>query len=434
MLASKKGRKKLNGQYSLDDPYSVLNNSPGTPRYWQWKKYELSARLENLGAFQIFFTLSCADMRWNENFTAFLEDHKLTYEVINGLEECFVTPKGGQPVSLEQFLKEEKNKSKFEYIRKNVLSATLHFNHRVQEFIKNIVMANKDTKMPVQYYNYRVEFQMRGAGHIHGTLWLDIEKLSNVINIDNPEDREAMDDEQVDKKDSRNDSNRLQEIFDQIKEEKLGIYHETCEKNCKKCNDIATLAWFVDRFTTCTLKDPSTRHLALNVQQHKHFPQSCRKRGTNCRFGAPWFPCLKTIIQVPPRIKFQIEGEPDEELNQNFDEKIQEATEIQKSVKEVLEDADFMKEALICRHDEIEQYIYHRDLEQKITLLLERRQPIHSEHKENNKDPEVLKDYRENVDSNVSKHCDMLEHKLIECKIYHTSQKDKIPMNEIKHE
>ena len=26
-------------------------------------------QLDNLGAFEQFFTLSCADMRWNENFT-----------------------------------------------------------------------------------------------------------------------------------------------------------------------------------------------------------------------------------------------------------------------------------------------------------------------------------------------------------------------------
>ena len=32
-----------------------------------------------------------------------------------------------------------------------------------------------------------------GAGHIHGTLWLDLEKLSQVIDTTNPEGREAMD-------------------------------------------------------------------------------------------------------------------------------------------------------------------------------------------------------------------------------------------------
>ena len=60
-------------------------------------------------------------------------------------------------------LKEEENVTKYEFVRKNVLSATMHFNKRVQEFIKTIVMAKAEFhKMPVTYYNYRVEFQQRG--------------------------------------------------------------------------------------------------------------------------------------------------------------------------------------------------------------------------------------------------------------------------------
>ena len=90
-----------------------------------------------------------------------------------------------------------------------------------------------------------------------------------------------------------------------------------------------------------------------------------------------------------------------------------------------------MNEALMYRQDEIEQYLYHRDLEQKIASLLERRQPIHNAHEVEFKDTEVLKDYKENVDNNVSKHSDMFELQLIERKLYHTSERNKIPMNEI---
>ena len=67
-----KGKPNAQGQYSLDDAYSVLENTPGTPRYWQKKRYELIGKLENLGPFQLFFTLSCAEKRWNENVTTFL--------------------------------------------------------------------------------------------------------------------------------------------------------------------------------------------------------------------------------------------------------------------------------------------------------------------------------------------------------------------------
>ena len=57
-----------------------------------------------------------------------------------------------------------------------MLNATLTFNHRVKMFIKNIVMS-KGSPMPIQYYSYKVEFALRGAGHIHGVLWMDWEQL-----------------------------------------------------------------------------------------------------------------------------------------------------------------------------------------------------------------------------------------------------------------
>merc|ERR1712018_183424 len=62
----------------------------------------------------------------------------------------------------------------------------------------------------------------------------------------------------------------------------LAVMPPSCGNGCEKCAELNVLTWFVDRFITCTLKDPSTRQQALDLQQHKHFPQSCRKRGTNC--------------------------------------------------------------------------------------------------------------------------------------------------------
>ena len=42
--------------------------------------------------------------------------------------------------------------------------------------MKNIVMGDNNP-MNVQYFNYRIEFQARGAGHTHGVLWLDLEAV-----------------------------------------------------------------------------------------------------------------------------------------------------------------------------------------------------------------------------------------------------------------
>ena len=151
-----RGTKQADGKYSLNDHYSVLDNMPGTPRYWQKKKYELISRIENLGPFHLFFTLSSAEKRYNENFTTFLQEHDVRYVIENGIECCTV-----DGIPLDDFLQREENLNKHEFIRKNILTATLNFNHRVEEFIKNIVM-NKSGEFCVDYYNYRVEFQLRG--------------------------------------------------------------------------------------------------------------------------------------------------------------------------------------------------------------------------------------------------------------------------------
>ena len=58
MRGKPKGTNNGRTTYSLEDPYSVLDSSPGTPRYWQKKKFELIARLENLGPFNFFLHLA----------------------------------------------------------------------------------------------------------------------------------------------------------------------------------------------------------------------------------------------------------------------------------------------------------------------------------------------------------------------------------------
>ena len=124
-ISFKRGTKTISADggvsYSLNDPYSVLDNIKNTPKYWQKTQYELIARLENLGPFTMFFTLSCADLRWPENFTALLQDQIITYKIVDYVEQIFVGPKGNQ-VTLEDFLNQ--NLWKFDYIKQNLLNAT----------------------------------------------------------------------------------------------------------------------------------------------------------------------------------------------------------------------------------------------------------------------------------------------------------------------
>ena len=73
-LANTRGKEVIDEsgkkEYVLGDGYRVLDNIKNTPRYWKKAKYEMIAKLDNLGPFHLFFTLSCADMRLEENFGA----------------------------------------------------------------------------------------------------------------------------------------------------------------------------------------------------------------------------------------------------------------------------------------------------------------------------------------------------------------------------
>ena len=64
--------------YKLEDAYSVLDNVKCTPKFWKKAKMEMLAKIDNFGPFHWFYTLSCADMRWDENFTSILREKGYT--------------------------------------------------------------------------------------------------------------------------------------------------------------------------------------------------------------------------------------------------------------------------------------------------------------------------------------------------------------------
>ena len=53
----------------------------------------------------------------------------------------------------------------------------------MKAFISNIV-EDKNNPMHVKHWSTKVEFQGRGAGHNHGTIWVDMDKMEFTF-IDN---------------------------------------------------------------------------------------------------------------------------------------------------------------------------------------------------------------------------------------------------------
>ena len=303
--------------YSLDDPCSVFDSIKNTPRYWKKKKDELIAKLENLGPFHFFFTLSCADMRYQENFTSLLQEHKIVYEEEKGKEKAYIFFNGTK-MTVDDFLKLDT--SKHEFIRKNILTATRNFNQRVKSFIKNIVMS-KESEMCVEYYNYRVEFQLRGAGHIHGVLWVDLDHFI---------------DKQFKDPNSKISFSELKNAFKSVNNDE-----SPSPEHCQMLQD------FSDLFISVSLKTPGGK-IAGEVNRHHH-TRTCRKRGTTCRFNFPRFPSVETILSIPTVVKF-----PDPENREANSDK---SKLVLRKVKDVLEDEHLMAELCMLHQTDIEQYM-----------------------------------------------------------------------------
>ena len=232
--------------YSLNDPYTVFDKVKNTPKYWQTYKYEMIAKLENLGAFQWFFTLSCADTRWDENFSSLLEGRGLKIEYNVSVEgkntTTVVSPGSKEPVPLREYLKNEIDESLHEMIRTNVLNATRNFQHRVLAFLREIVFG-ENNPMKVKHLSYKIEFQRRGARHIHGVLW------SNLSSFEKPKSSTCRTDPKDQTTSRREDTREFKYLTIAFKKMR--------ENKSLKPAERMELEKFIDKFMTCSL-NPAT--------------------------------------------------------------------------------------------------------------------------------------------------------------------------------
>jgi hypothetical protein len=127
------------------------------------------AAIRQKGPPTLFMTFSAAEFHW-------IGLLKSIYETVNGKH---VTNEDIENMS---------SKDKRAYINQNVVQATLHFDKRVKTMV-NMIMSpefletgkksskNKDSESDDEYeinpsYFYRIEFQARGAPHVHMMVWL----------------------------------------------------------------------------------------------------------------------------------------------------------------------------------------------------------------------------------------------------------------------
>ena len=120
---------------------------------------------------------------------------------------------------------------------------------------------------------------------------------------------------------------------------------------------------FVDEFITCSLRNPTTRKIAMSVQSHHH-TFTCSKRGSKCRFNFPRLPCLYTQVAVPIRLIF---GEDEEKKKKEMHK----MRTVLNKVKEILEDKEKMVEVNKIHEDEIEEICREKELYLKARHILE---------------------------------------------------------------
>ena len=87
---------------------------------------------------------------------------------------------------IREYIESKTDGSIHEAIRGNVLLATRFFNHRVKQFINEIVMGGGNP-MNVDKFSYKVEFQDRGAGHVHGVLWVNLNAIEQMRRLESGE-------------------------------------------------------------------------------------------------------------------------------------------------------------------------------------------------------------------------------------------------------
>ena len=412
--------------FHLQDGFSVFDKISNTPKYWKTAKYEMLAKLDNLGPFQFFFTLSCADMRWDENLSSILRKlgRRIEYEVhSDGTETTWVKHGKDSKMELREYLETIVSTSLHEMIRRNVFIATQNYQHRVKAFITNII-EDKHNPMHVEYWSTKVEFQGRGAGHNHGTLWVDMNKMEFTF----LDDEGKWSDLNRLLKISQNDISKikvelkrllnthfveeatledkdflsLKNIFTQIFQTECDTEEFNLDEN-DVCNQLMihfpffgvaaafkkfqtkedlldheekAIIAFVNKFTTCSLNaaviasktdDDDLKRMAdkvieivRNVHIHRD-TKSCRKYQTKCRYGFPRFPMWRTLITRP----LEVSGEDGTALKNKYRKILKDVKDLLNE-REVIENilADYPKELDITVED------YEHNRKKRILKLL----------------------------------------------------------------
>jgi hypothetical protein len=242
-------KENQNGESTVysNDFFEIFKHIRGSPKYWHAMRSDIMAKINQLGPFHVFFTLSCAELRWPEIVSAILQLDGNTVE-INCVHHDIIVKVNG--LFLDEYIK-VKSLNLHELIRKNIVLVIRMFDNRLKKFITEILFKNW-CKLSVEYFTYRIEFQLRGLPHAHGVIWFNDDDIKKYYI-----------------KDTRD--------FDESK-----------------------LTSLIDNFITCEIPDSNEKlkQIVLDVQKHNH-TKKCLQNSHVCKYKFPRFPSKRTIISKP---------------------------------------------------------------------------------------------------------------------------------------
>ena len=132
----------------LSDAFSVFKQVPGTPKFWQQKRYNLLAMINVLGPFQWFFTFSCAELRWPSIIACLLRKRGHKVKVLDYLADTANAAIEVDNQPLKEFLSKT-GQTLRGIIQKDTFTVTRIFDQRVKSFIKNILMDQGEKRRKV---------------------------------------------------------------------------------------------------------------------------------------------------------------------------------------------------------------------------------------------------------------------------------------------
>ena len=226
---------KLEFLMRQNNVYNAHKQLRGSPMYYEDVKKRLMAFIRQKGAPTLFNTFSSAEFDWNRLAL------KL-YEI-----------KKKKKFSME-FIEMQTSAWKNKLISENVVLATSHFARRTNKLMsiltKQSFIEHGQVKYKVINYFYRVEFQARGAPHLHCMFWLEGENGETPPSLYSDEDTDAQE--------------IISKISDFAKACMSGSHndiscaeHKIQDDSCEDCQEL--------------------KHLVQHYQTHSHRPTCLKK-------------------------------------------------------------------------------------------------------------------------------------------------------------